>query len=82
MRVKPRASRDGLDGEREGALVVRLQAPPVDGEANAALSRLLGKTLGVPPSRVAVVRGGTAREKLVRVDGVSRELALQALGAA
>lgn len=62
--------------------MVRLQAPPVDGEANAALSRLLGRTLGVPPSRVAVVRGGTAREKLVRVEGVTRDLALHVLGAA
>ena len=62
--------------------MVRLQAPPVDGEANAALSRLLGRALGVPPSRVAVVRGGTAREKLVRVEGVTLDLALHVLGAA
>ena len=37
VRVKPRASRDAIEGEREGALVVRLTAPPVEGEANAAL---------------------------------------------
>ena len=42
VRVQPRASRDALSGEREGALVVRLTAPPVEGAANEALARFLG----------------------------------------
>jgi hypothetical protein len=57
-------------GTREGALVVKLTAPPVDGEANAALARFLARLLGVPPSAVQLVRGATAREKLVRVAGL------------
>ena len=42
VRVQPRASRDALGGLRAGSLVVRLTAPPVEGEANAALARFLG----------------------------------------
>jgi uncharacterized protein (TIGR00251 family) len=71
VRVQPRAARDTLSGEREGALVVRLHAPPVEGAANTALQRFLGRALGVAPSSVAILRGQTGREKLLRVDGLS-----------
>jgi uncharacterized protein len=70
VRLQPRAKREEIVGPRDGALVVRVTAPPVDGRANAALCKLLGRVLGVPPSTVAVVRGGTSRDKLVRVDGL------------
>jgi uncharacterized protein (TIGR00251 family) len=71
VRVSPRAAREALGGERDGALVVRLTAPPVEGRANEALVRLLGRTLGVPPSAVHVVRGGKGRDKQVEVTGLS-----------
>jgi uncharacterized protein (TIGR00251 family) len=70
VRVSPRASRDALAGEREGALVVKLTAPPVEGKANEALARFLGKTLGVAPSAVRVVSGTTGRHKRVSVAGL------------
>ena len=69
--MKPRTSRDSIEGERDGALLVRLQAPPKDGEANAALARFLGRALGVPPSSVKILRGATAREKLLRFEGLT-----------
>jgi uncharacterized protein (TIGR00251 family) len=69
--VKPRASREEVLGAREGALVVRLTAPPVDGAANRALCRLLGKRLGVPPSAVVIAAGSTGRSKLVVVNGLT-----------
>jgi uncharacterized protein YggU (UPF0235/DUF167 family) len=56
---------------RQGALVVRLTAPPVEGEANAALGRLLGRMLHVAPSSVRILRGASGRDKLVAVAGVS-----------
>lgn len=71
VRVKPRASRDAIEGEREGALVVRLQASPVEGAANAALLRVLGRALDVPPSAVRIRSGATGRRKRVEVTGVS-----------
>jgi uncharacterized protein YggU (UPF0235/DUF167 family) len=73
VRVKPRASREALEGEAGGALVVRLTAPPVEGEANAALARLVARTLGVPPSAVAVARGAKARDKVLVVSGLGPE---------
>jgi uncharacterized protein len=70
VRVQPRASKDALCGERQGALVVRLTAPPVEGRANEALTRVLGDPLCVPPSAVRVLRGTSGRDKLVVVVGV------------
>ena len=79
MRVQPRASRDALAGERAGALVVRLTAPPVEGAANEALARFLGKALGVPPSAVRIVAGATGRNKVVAVAGLDAAAALARL---
>ena len=80
VRVQPRASRNALSGEREGALVVRLTAPPVEGAANEALSRFLGKALGVAPSAVRVVSGATGRNKIVSVAGLDVVTARERLG--
>ena len=63
----PRAKRPGLERRGDGVLVARVSAPPVDGRANAAVCELIAKEYGVPKSRVSVVRGQTARDKVVRV---------------
>ena len=57
-------------GEREGVLVVRVTAPPVEGRANEALCRLIAKRARVGVRRVSVMRGAGAREKVVRVEGI------------
>jgi uncharacterized protein (TIGR00251 family) len=80
VRLQPRARRDAVVGEREGAVVIRVTAPPVDGKANAALEAFLAARAGVPKSAVSVVRGHTSRDKLVRVDGVGRAALRHALG--
>jgi uncharacterized protein (TIGR00251 family) len=79
VRVQPRAKRSELGGVRAGALVVRVAAPPVEGKANAAVCALLASAAGVPKSRVSVVRGASAREKVVRLEGVSAEALRAAL---
>jgi uncharacterized protein (TIGR00251 family) len=79
VRLPPRARRDEVVGERAGAIVVRVTAPPVDGKANAALCAFVARAAGVPPSRVSVVRGQTARDKIVRVDGVDEAVLKTAL---
>ena len=71
VRVQPRASREELAGERAGALVVRLTAAPVGGEANAALIRFLARYLGHPASALHLMRGAGARDKVLRVDGAT-----------
>jgi len=69
VRVSPRAPRDEVAGERNGALVVRLTAPPVEGQANAALVRFLARHLGVAPSVVSVAQGAKTRDKVLLVAG-------------
>jgi hypothetical protein len=73
VRAQPRASKDALGGERLGALVLRVTAPPVDGRANEAVARLLAAALGVPASAVHVVKGTTGRDKLVAIEGLGAE---------
>jgi uncharacterized protein (TIGR00251 family) len=70
IRLQPRARRDEIVGMRADAFLLRVTAPPVDGRANEALCRLVATAAGVAPSRVAVVRGLTSRDKVVRVEGV------------
>ena len=79
IRLQPRARRDEVVGERAGAVVIRVIAPPVDGKANAALCAFIARAAGVPPSRVSVVRGQTSRDKVVRVEDVSESFLRAAL---
>lgn len=79
LRVQPRSSKNEIAGERAGALLVRVTAPPVDGKANAAVRRLIAKRLGVPARRVSIVRGVSSREKLVEVDGIGDDELRRAL---
>jgi uncharacterized protein len=71
VRVTPRASRDAIGGEYQGALKVRLTAPPVDNLANEALCRHLAKRLNLPLSAVRILSGFTSRTKRVEVTGVT-----------
>ncbi|PYQ46408.1 MAG: DUF167 domain-containing protein [Acidobacteria bacterium] len=80
VRVSPRASRDELAGERDGALVVRLTAPPVEGQANAALLRFLARRLGVAPSTLSVARGAKGRDKVLLVAGARADDVRASLG--
>jgi uncharacterized protein (TIGR00251 family) len=82
VRVQPRARKDEVASERNGRLVVRITAPPVDGKANAALRKLLAKRLGVPASAVTVVRGEASRDKLVEVEGLDDAVLRRTLGSA
>jgi uncharacterized protein (TIGR00251 family) len=80
VQVQPRASRSEVVGRHGDALRVRLAAPPVDGEANDALVRLVAKVLGVPVAAVTVASGRSSRRKTVRANGVDADAAARALG--
>ena len=78
VRLTPGASSDRIDGwdsDAEGrpVLKARVRARPVEGEANAALLKLLAKSLGVPKSAVTLDRGGQLRTKMISVAGLSSE---------
>jgi hypothetical protein len=69
VRVVPRASRSEPAGEHDGALKVRVAAPPVEGAANEELARLLAKAFGVASRDVEVLSGRASKTKVVRVSG-------------
>ena len=72
LHVQPRAARTEVVGPHGDALKIRLAAPPVDGKANAELTRFLAGEFGTPFSRVALVRGAASRRKTVRVESPTR----------
>jgi hypothetical protein len=72
VRVAPRASRNAIEGEYQGALKVRLTAPPVDDRANEALRELLAEALNVPLSAVRIVSGLKNRTKRIAIAGVPK----------
>jgi uncharacterized protein (TIGR00251 family) len=71
VHVQPRASRNEVVGWREGALVVRLTAPPVEGAANRACQELLAEKLKLRRSEVQLVSGEKSREKRFRISGLT-----------
>ena len=71
VRVQPRSSRNEIQGEWQGALKVRLTAPPVDDKANAALCAFLAEQLNIPRSAVRILSGERSRTKRVEVRGVT-----------
>jgi uncharacterized protein len=80
VHAQPRASRTELAGIHDGRLKVRLAAPPVDGAANLELVRFLAGLLGVPRSDISVIRGPSAKQKVLQVRGVSVEEVRRKLG--
>lgn len=80
VRVIPRAGRSGPAGVRDGALVLRLQAPPVEGAANAEVIDILADLLGVPRRAVSILSGHHSRRKRIAVAGITPEDAERALG--
>ena len=81
VKVVPRASRSVVVGEHDGALRVRVAAPPVDGAANEELVRTLAQAFGVPVRHIEITGGHTSKLKQVRAQGVTRE-ALETLARA
>lgn len=71
VKVIPRGGSDRVEGPHGDALKIRLNAPPVDGKANAALLRFLADELDLPVSAIAILRGETGRNKTLRIAGRS-----------
>ncbi len=67
VRVVPRASKSEIVGEMDGALKIRLAAPPVNGAANAELVKLLSKCFGVSKSEIEIISGETSKTKRVKI---------------
>lgn len=78
VRVIPRSGKSGIAGTRGDAVLVRLNAAPVDGAANAELVEILADALDVPKRAVSIVSGERSRQKRVRIEGVTRETVISA----
>lgn len=77
LRIKPRASTTRIIGKTKSklgaAVSIEIAAPPVSGRANKELLRFLSKTLGVSPNDLTIISGHSARDKLVRIRGLSQD---------
>ncbi|HEX5217246.1 MAG TPA: DUF167 domain-containing protein [Vicinamibacterales bacterium] len=80
VRVVPRSPRTAIDGVRDGRVVVRVNAPPVDGAANDAVIAALAEALGVPKRDIRIATGVTSRNKSLEIAGLSREEIARRLG--
>ena len=82
VRVTPRAGKSGIAGTRDGALLVRLNAAPLDGAANAELIEVIADALGVPRRSVTIMSGEKSRRKTLLVTGTSAAAVLTTLARA
>jgi uncharacterized protein (TIGR00251 family) len=73
IKVQPRTKKNAIAGEVGDALKLALTAPPVDGRANEACIEFLANLLKVPRSSVTIASGGTGRNKVIRVAGMSAD---------
>jgi len=73
VKVTPNANRNEIIAFSNGVLQVRIAAPPVKGKANKELTDFLSKTLGVRKSSISIVKGQTSRNKVIAIEGMSRE---------
>ncbi len=67
VRVTPKASRNVIE-QSEAGLRVQVTTAPEGGKANAAVRKLVARALGLAPSRLTLIRGETARDKVFRID--------------
>ncbi len=79
VRVQPRASKDEIAGEMDGALKVRLRAPAVEDRANEALIDFLAEVLKTSRSAVSILSGERSRVKRIEIRGVTRQQVLNLL---
>jgi uncharacterized protein (TIGR00251 family) len=82
VKVVPRAAKDEIVGWLEGALKVRVQAPPEDGRANRALQELLAEALRLKKNAVTVAAGRASARKRVAIAGLTRDEIVRRLGGA
>lgn len=81
-RITPRSGRNTIKGCREGTLLVAIDAPPIDGRANAALVEFFSEFLGIPKSRIEIKSGLRGRQKRISIYGIDKKALCEALTSA
>jgi len=70
--VKTSAGKSRIAGEQDGALKVEVTAAPIEGKANAAVIKLIARSLGIAPSRVTITAGDKSKKKRISISGIDR----------
>ncbi len=73
VRVRPNAAMNEVVGVTDGVWQVRIAAPPIKGKANKELIAFLSRLLGVGKSRIGIIKGHTAKDKVIAINGLSQE---------
>lgn len=79
VRIQPRASKDEIVGEYNGALKIKLTSPPVEGEANRRCIEFLSKRFKIAKSRLEIIKGEKSKDKLIKIIGLEKEDVLKIL---
>ena len=79
LHVQPRAKRTEIAGFYNGALKLRVASPPVDDAANRALVQFFSDILGIPKSRLIIASGAKSRDKILRIESITRDAFLSHL---
>jgi uncharacterized protein (TIGR00251 family) len=79
LRVVPNAKRSEVVGLHGEAIKIKIQAPAMDGKANAALLEFVAEKLGIPIRQLALVAGEKSRDKMVAIQGIEEAEARQRL---
>lgn len=72
VRIQPRASKDEIIGEYNGALKIKLTSPPVEGEANRRCIEFLSKRLKIAKSHLEIIKGEKSKDKLIKIIGLGK----------
>ncbi|HEX3019067.1 MAG TPA: DUF167 domain-containing protein [Chitinispirillaceae bacterium] len=79
IRLKPRAKKDQIHLSESGILEISVTSPPVDNKANQHLVKFLADRLDIPRKSMEIIRGEHSRNKVISVDGLSRDEIIQRL---
>ena len=82
VQVHPNAGKNEIAGITDGVWRIKVAAPPVKGKANKELVAYLSRLLGVGKSRIGIIKGHTARRKIITIDGLTQEDITERLAAA
>ncbi|MEK6678367.1 MAG: DUF167 domain-containing protein [Nitrospirota bacterium] len=72
VRIQPRASKDEIVGEYNGALKIKLTSPPVEGEANRRCIEFLSKRFKIAKSQLEIIKGEKSKDKLIKIIGLGK----------
>lgn len=67
VKIKPNSKTSSVDKTGEMEFLIKVKSPPKDGRANAELIKVLGDFFGVPKSRIAIIKGGGSRNKIIDI---------------